>query len=335
MVRQWLYKLRRRFESRVVVLLYHRVADLETDPWGLAVKPAHFEQHLRLLKRKCNVLSLDELSVQLRSKKLTRRGVVITFDDGYEDNFSQARPLLEKYELPATFFIASQFIESAQPFWWDELAEIILNTCSLPPLCSLDIGDKPFAFRLDEEKVLTDECRRKQNQWKWPDEPLTRRCALYLHLWERLKPLPYPEIIGNMYRIKVWAKDDGAFAQKHRPMSLSQLQCLSQQPLYGIGNHTATHLALGMHAPGVQAQDMATCQRFLEQTGARPGHAISYPYGSYNEATTQLVGNKGMIAFTTNECAVSKASNLFCLGRVKVENREGNTFYKRLQQFFK
>src|SRR6187402_538826 len=136
--RRWLRSLRRKFENRGVVLMYHRVADISADPWMLAVKPENFEQQLKLLKEKYNVIPVSELVYQISNNKLKRHNIAITFDDGYNDNYINAIPALEKYRCPASFFIATKFSGMKTYFWWDELQNIFFETARLPSVFSME-----------------------------------------------------------------------------------------------------------------------------------------------------------------------------------------------------
>lgn len=93
------------FYRHGVVLMYHRIANPVNDYWQLCVSPENFEQQLQVILK-------------------YRERVSITFDDGYIDNYTTAKPLLEKYKLPATFFIATGGIDSGKEFWWDELQQL-------------------------------------------------------------------------------------------------------------------------------------------------------------------------------------------------------------------
>ncbi|MEJ7830493.1 MAG: hypothetical protein WKF91_19950, partial [Segetibacter sp.] len=72
--------------------MYHRIADINRDPWQLAVTPEHFEQNLTLLQKKFNVITVSELVEQLNNKSITSDSVCLTFDDGYADNYLFAKP---------------------------------------------------------------------------------------------------------------------------------------------------------------------------------------------------------------------------------------------------
>jgi peptidoglycan/xylan/chitin deacetylase (PgdA/CDA1 family) len=124
-----------RERGEAVVLMYHRVADVEHDPWRLAVTPGNFEQHLAVIRERCRPTSLAKLAAGLEAGSLPPRSVVVTFDDGYRDNLHVAKPLLEQYEIPATVFVVSGYVDSDRDFWWDELAQLSGRT-SLPELAN-------------------------------------------------------------------------------------------------------------------------------------------------------------------------------------------------------
>lgn len=108
-----------------MILMYHRIADLESDLWKLAVTPEHFSEHLELLRRSFGVIALRKLVENLRAETLKPNSIVITFDDGYRDNLHTAKPLLESAGLPATVFVASGYVDSERDFWWDELEQLL------------------------------------------------------------------------------------------------------------------------------------------------------------------------------------------------------------------
>jgi peptidoglycan/xylan/chitin deacetylase (PgdA/CDA1 family) len=93
-----------------IILMYHRINDTNNDQ-DISVSPKNFKFQIKYLKRNFDVISLDELIKRLKQNYLLERDVVaITFDDGYKDNFTNAYPILEKYDIPATVFIITGLI---------------------------------------------------------------------------------------------------------------------------------------------------------------------------------------------------------------------------------
>src|SRR5262245_33946506 len=97
----------RRPPVRALILLYHRIADLEVDPWGLAVTPEHFADQIAVLAGIAHPVRLDELASSRAQLRTRRPLVAVTFDDGYADNLHAALPILERYDVPATFFVTA------------------------------------------------------------------------------------------------------------------------------------------------------------------------------------------------------------------------------------
>ena len=108
-------------DNNITVLCYHRVIDVPLDTWKITVRNELFERELEYFKNHYIILNSDgEWKIPEN-----RRGVVITFDDGYEDAYTNILPLLEKYDAPATFFISTCNLNTSDEFWWDELERII------------------------------------------------------------------------------------------------------------------------------------------------------------------------------------------------------------------
>lgn len=110
----------RRVQNRLapggLILLYHRIAELGSDPWALSVSPRHFAEHLEVLQKLGITVRLQQLNQTLQSGKRPQRQVVITFDDGYADNLYLGKPLLESYEIPATIFLATGYMVQKREF---------------------------------------------------------------------------------------------------------------------------------------------------------------------------------------------------------------------------
>ena len=323
-------------ESKALVLLYHRVAEPESDIWDLAVTPARFEQQLRFLQKTGLVISAEELVAQLAKRTLKRRSVVITFDDGYVDNFLAARPLLAHYQLPATFFVASGNVGSAQEFWWDELEHLCLFAERLPPICSLAVAGCHLAVELGAEQLLSPALRQRHLSWKVCHEvPPTKRAALFYQLWQLLKPLPYSEQQQQLRLLRAWAGASMVIRPAYHSLSPAQLRELSSNQLFTIGAHTVTHPALASHSASLQAQELRAGQQALSQITGRLPALAAYPYGNYDEKTMAVAAGLALTAaFTTEARAVTNESQQYQLGRFQVGNWAGDEFYQRLDNWF-
>lgn len=103
-----------------LIILYHRVADVKDDPHLLSVSPDNFRKQLTCLKKRYTIIKLSELVNDVKNKNIKRNTAVITFDDGYADNFYNALPILKELNIPATIFVTAGKIDSNEPFYWDK-----------------------------------------------------------------------------------------------------------------------------------------------------------------------------------------------------------------------
>jgi len=317
-------------EKNATVLMYHRIGSAVYDPWGLCVSAKNFETHLIALKSKYNVVRVDSLLQQIGNGKLKKDCVCLTFDDAYMDNFLAAKPLLEKYEIPATIFVASKFINRNESFWWDSLCTLILGMKNLPLHFEMSTSKGIFRYTLEKTGItdLEDELHKK---WFYTETPSTSRCDFYLKLSSALRPLPFAEITTLTKFVYDWCGASGSYLSNDWPMTKQQLQELADHPLISIGIHTATHAALSFHDLKTQQSEIAQCKQFLQENCKSFLNIIAYPYGNYNETTIEAARMENLAgAFTTQHKALTHKSNLFTLGRFQVNDFDGSELVKRL-----
>lgn len=126
------------------VLMFHRVNSYDFD--GLTTPTHVFEETMREISTNYKAISLSELIGKIKNKeKIESKSVVVTFDDGYKDNFVSAAPILLKCGIPASFFVTSGYINSQRVFPWDREQDSKLPLMSWDDVRSLsrmgfDIG---------------------------------------------------------------------------------------------------------------------------------------------------------------------------------------------------
>lgn len=101
-----------------VIVAFHRIQEADLSD-SLTIDTAAFERHCRFFQRHFKVVPLRELVQRLEQGLRIDRHLAITFDDGYRDNFDNARPVLEKLSLPATFFVVTDWMGTDVVPWWD------------------------------------------------------------------------------------------------------------------------------------------------------------------------------------------------------------------------
>jgi peptidoglycan/xylan/chitin deacetylase (PgdA/CDA1 family) len=335
-IRRLAQRVRGRFAVRGLILMYHRIAELNSDPWGLSVSPAHFAEHLKVLRSSRSVIALPDLVETLRRgyhpRQHPRQPVVVTFDDGYADNVDTAKPLLERYEIPATVFLVTGAIGSDREFWWDELDRVLLEPRELPQVLELRLADCSHRWELGADAAYDSRACWKNRLWRTWEAPPTARHTLYYELWQRLYPLPDREKRALLDELLAWAGLDSLPRPSHRLVSLDQLKQLGECALIGIGAHTVTHAALPELRPESQREEIQESRSFLERALSRPVSCFAYPHGGHDSSTVSLVREAGFTAAcTTVPGAVSRQSGCLALPRYQVLDWNGEEFRSRLE----
>lgn len=326
----------RQHQSKVVVLLYHRVFDALSDPQLLCVSPRHFAEHLQYLSAHYPILSLRELLLALRSRRLPKRAVTLTFDDGYADNLCNAKPLLGRYNAPATIFVTTARMSQEREFWWDELERLLLLTRLLPSRFRIRIGDGMHEWhigkwaRLSEEEIS--ECRTWNVECR---ETPTPRHQMYLDLHTLLRG------VGQMERERVLAILRAKIESDRRPSCRTllphEISKLADDELVEIGSHTVNHLVLSMQTLEVQQHELRESRRQLEAVLGRPVTSISYPYGGQADVgqAMELVQDAGYeVACANLPAPVSRESDPLFLPRFLVRDWSSTEFAQHVRQFF-
>lgn len=296
----------------VVVLIYHRVACLPDDPQLLAVTPEHFAAQMRYLRDHFPVLGFDADWSGVREPS-----VVVTFDDGYADNFTAALPIMEDSELPATFFITSGAIDSDEEFWWDELERLILGAGSRPACCVLRDGGLERA---------------------WETATAAQRLVLYRELHPILRDLTPSRREGWLSLLREWAGLGRTGRSTHRALSLEQLQRLASSKWAAVGAHTVTHPRLSSLTAEEQRREILQSRERLETLVGKPITSFSYPFGGrgdYDEATLRICRKAGFRRVAANfPGQAHRWSDPLQIPRQLVRNWPLDRFKSELRLFF-
>src|SRR5438132_9371928 len=138
------HPLARRFQ----ILAYHKVSP-DPHPFFEPVHPALFEQQMQFLSRCYRVMPLLEIVKRNVCGDVPDRAVAITFDDGYRDNYEYAFPILKKFGLPATIFVATGAIDTGEPLWHDRIFDAFRYT-RREHVSLRHIGLRDFSLETDQ-----------------------------------------------------------------------------------------------------------------------------------------------------------------------------------------
>lgn len=326
----------RRLAPKALILLYHRVSEPIFDPQLLCVSPDHFADHMHILKQLYHPLSLKELRQRRALNLWPDRSVVITFDDGYADNFTHARSILEKYDLPATIFVTSGYVGSSQEFWWDELERIFLSTANLPTHLELVIGEKEHSWNFDDNQNSSSTI----SSWNILEKDVpTQRQQAYMFLMKILRDLSPDARNSMLSELAAWVginRDQGRL--ENLSVNADTLRVLPIDGLIEVGAHTVSHPVLSRLSLSSQQHEIVESKTNLEKILDRPIPTFAYPFGErkdYTLDTTRLVQEAGFTCACSNFTGfVSALTDPRQLPRFIVRDWDGDTFAKQMKDWF-
>lgn len=295
--------------NQALVLMYHRVVEVPSDPYGLCVRPDRFIRHLRCIRDHSDVVPLAAIQDGSGDRR-----IAVTFDDGYADNALTAKPILESVESPVTMFIVTGQVGSEKEYWWDTLERIIMEPEATHAPLEVEVGP-----RITVKLSFVDAAARKRTLWT---------------LQNALMPLRNPAIQGFLQHLAERLSVSVEGRPTHRALSHSELRDLSRSPFVEIGAHSVSHPALPTIPVGERRKEIADSRSVLEDLIDGPVDKFAYPYGEYDRETAELVGEAGLsLAVTCDAERVGAATNPFTIPRYQVCDWEPERFRVQLQRW--
>jgi len=304
--------LQARVFGGALILGYHRVANVTGDEYEVCVTPKHFAEQMEILSKYAHTMSLTTLVQYLKEDSLPSQSVAVTFDDGYVDNLYNAKPILEKYEIPATVFVCTGY--AGKEFWWDELERLVMSS-------EVDLGTLRLQVR---------ESQFVWNQLNGSSDADVRRKFCHA-LYNFLLRLDIEEQDQAMHTIRNWSRvsSQGATA---RALNCDELLQLADGGLIEIGAHTQHHPMLPQLSLERQTEEIVSSKQDLEEWLGRPINGFAYPNGRADENAKRIVRKAGFaFACTSLQDVIRRGSDMHELTRFWQKDVDGDRFIQSLR----
>lgn len=298
--------LARKRKGVLTIFKYHRVLPAP-DALVREIDAATFSWQCAFLQRFYNVMTLSEGAARLQKQSLPPRAVCITFDDGYEDNVSIALPILQRYRLPATFFVLSGFFDGTA-MWNDCVIESVRQYAGEQlDLQHMNLG--MHATANDAQKI---------------------QCIKHI-----LAQLKYLEMHERHERVQQLIEHCRADIPKLM-MSTRQLKQLHAAGME-VGGHTRNHPILSRLSPEQALLEIQQGKARLEDELSQRLLVFAYPNGQpdqdYHKAHVKMVKELGFVAaVSTAQGACRAGQDVFQLPRVSPAVRNRYYFAGRMAQ---
>lgn len=288
----------------LVTLNYHRIGradQTELDPGVFSATAEQFEAQLRYLKSDCDVVRVTDLADVLQSGS-KRRCVLITFDDGYLDNYEVAFPVLKQVELSAVIFLATGFLDDGVVAWWDEIAWFVKHS-------QQSVLTLPQTWEMEGLGVSATESGGTLRQ--------------LLRLVKNLPPSEVQRLLDDLGQ----AAGTGRAPRNSDTAAWMSWDMVREMSRAGIefGGHTVTHPVLSQCTLEQQRHEIQQSKARIEAELGSSISAFSYPIGqpwSFTSDSMRLVREAGyQWGFSFFPGFATSSSDPFDLRRVAMEPR--------------
>ena len=295
--------------NEFVILTYHRIADLDPctpypfDEELISASSREFDWQMEFLSKKFRPQPLSTLLRMCKESRTIPAGsVAVTFDDGFLDNYSVAYPILRKHKVPATFFVATDFVEHNRPIWFEVVAYAFLN---LPvnsikhPLC------ESAAPSQADRTVRLAELNRVMRKLKVAPDADRTAFVDYLN-----------SLIDASALQAAWTEFGGAMRWEHvAEVARNNIE---------IGSHTVSHPILSKTDGQVMVNELAESKRVLESKVGAMVELLAYPVGGRSHFSPDVIRVAKDVGYThgiSYIAGVNRPESLdpFCVFRHTVE----------------
>ena len=306
-----LYKTLFRNSSHCVIFVYHRVcplAEILSFERELTVTHEAFEKQISYLRKAYTPISLSQLLKSLKGEIiLPGNSVVVTFDDGYRDNYDYAFPILKAYDVPATIFLTTGFIENGRFCWWDRLS-LILKYAREPNLFLSHNGRK---FHL---KVKTEQEKK----------------AAYFALADLLLDTEGNSKDTILQEVQFALKAEVPPVPKQN-LTWNEIREMSRYRIE-FGAHTCSHVRLSRVQDDIVWNELKQSKEIIESHLQKEVIAFAYPYGresDFDARATEALKRLGYhIAVTGIQGVTSIKEDVFKLRRVPIRGSDCESLFR-------
>jgi len=272
----------------VTIVMYHYVRDLERSRFpaikGLSVE--RFRRQIDYVQTRCTPISIQDLLEALSADKkdLPPNPILLTFDDGYSDHFTNVFPILNARGIQACFFPSAQPVLEHRVLDVNKIQFVLASVSDARSLLdqvlsSLDEFRSEFTLSTREDYLLAVTEKHRYD---------IREVTVVKRLLQRELPEPVRrEIVKRLFAQHVTA-DEAAFACELY-MSVDQIDCMRRNGMH-FGNHGYAHAWLNHLSPKEQAVEIDRSLEFLQGLGVENGDwTMCYPYGGFDGSSLEIL----------------------------------------------
>lgn len=296
--------------KRLLVIMYHDLVEDSDAGTGVLLKRdrptrSQFVAHLKAIKRSYRVVSLEDAIREIREEgNLKEDSVAITFDDGYASVYEIAFPELQRYGLPVTVYLSTDWINRRTELWWERLTDMV-NKADF----------KTVNFAVVEERLGVDMAQNLRGLARNLGSGQTFLDAIETNLRQKSD-----EELGKFMELleELLFKDGDYTSTPVKALTWDQIVQMSKDGM-NFGSHTCSHLNLRYAESDRVEQEIAESKKGIEKHLGKGIQGFAYPYGTdltaYANCVPQLKQGNFDYATTAYPVINDNFADLFLLRR--------------------
>lgn len=263
-----------RHQKNVHILAYHRITHNEPENYMFnsevfSSTVEDFERQMEYVSKNFNVINFEQLEIDIENDDIKDNSLIITFDDGYYDNYSLAMPILNKYKIGATVFLATDYIDSGDLFWFDVVAGF-MKTYS-DSIIELDSMGLKFDFS---------------------STPKFKAFKIIGRALKTCKDSTRVDLLSEIYgKFKFEVSDENY--QLAKPLSWDNVIEMSSNDIE-FGSHTKSHCFLNCIDQDELIEQINGSKLKIENKINKKINSFCYPAGVTNESIKNTVKSTGL-----------------------------------------
>jgi peptidoglycan/xylan/chitin deacetylase (PgdA/CDA1 family) len=277
-------RFHRRSGAPFQILIYHRVNSVQKPFMLDTIDVGWFERQMAYLSRHYHLLSLRQMLALAETGDLPPGAMAVTFDDGYQDNFTHAFPILKKYGVPATIFLATGSIGTGVPLWYEQVL---------------------IAFERTQSASFTD----PRDGRAYDITPVGDRRALVFRILPELMKMEAEERLRVVKKIIRALGEAEEISDPDLMLTWDQVRQMRREGIE-FGAHTVTHPILSRQKPEGVWWELVTSKSKVESELQEEIPLFAYPNGKpddYNPGVIEMVKKAGFRCAVTTSFGINQA----------------------------
>lgn len=316
------YRLNNLAKNKCIVLMYHRVLpenirSNSLSHGAISVSTTTFENHIQYIRNNLHPISFTKFNDKIiAGEQFKDNSCLVTFDDGWYDNYRHAFSILKKYNMPAIIFLPTAYIDQKKLFWQENLTALFLKSVEM------------FRINNNIDDEIKNIVKKRDIRYLYESDKLVQREYVSI-LVQEIKSEEYDEIASIQIKLEqlLYGSKSGNYKQGDTERQFLKWSEIKEMRKFGIefGSHGVNHLILTKQDVNVDHELNDSKMVIEEKIGERIG-SMSYPNGNYNRTIIEKTASNGYAVGFSTEFGYNRSdANPYNIRRINIHEDASST----------